>query len=366
MKALMNQRFIFGILLCSALFAFTITGFAQTQQLAANVTAESVTDADKSASDEKKPAAAASNTEAVEKPAEAKTGEQPNALVERNKDIENPATKLWLLQTQQNNTQMAMPLNKGNYYRHTFEIEPLMPIELSRKWTMGFRPVLPFVSQPYPVPNMPPTLDPSTGTLKADMHRMTSLGDMTLGMGVNPQPSLVHNWIIVNGVTFIFPTATHDILGQKNWQAGPLNAVGKIGTHYLTYVLQQTWWKIGGDGQRTRQTWVRYMYNYNFSSGWLVGTMSDMLVNWQADRDQRVAFPIGPQVGKLVHIGALPTQIAVSAQYYAVRPSNLHSSLTSQTVVPKWNFQLMLTPIVPSIQAIIKHQIPEDPTRKKS
>jgi len=196
------------------------------------------------------------------------------------------------------------------------------------------------------------------------MHRMTSLGDMTLGMGVNPNPALVHNMIIVTGTTFMFPTATHNILGQRNWQGGPLNAIGKIGPHYLTYVLQQTWFKMGGDGTRTRETWVRYMYNYNFSSGWLVGTMSDMLVNWEAHRDQRVAFPIGPQVGKLVHFGALPTQIAVSAQYYAVRPSNLHANLMNQTVVPKWNFQLMVTPIVPSIQAILKHQIPQDPTRK--
>jgi hypothetical protein len=355
------NRLISRILLCSALFVCTSFGFAQNQELAANVAADRqpVADADKSATIEKQPAATATKAGGDQK---SKTEAILASAMETNKEIENPATQLWLLQTQFNSTMFGMPLNKGNYFQHTVVFEPLLPNELSKKWTIGFRPVLPIVtSNPYPQVT---GFDPATGTLKSTMHRMTSFGDMTLGVGVNPNPELVHNWLLCAGASFIFPTATHDILGQKNWQAGPLIAVGKKGHHYISYVLQQTWWKVGGDGQNTRQSWVRYMYNYNWANGWMLGTQNDILIDWQAHRDQRVAFPIGPQVGKLVHMGPMPVQVALSASYYAFRWSNLHADLTHQTVVPKWNFQLQLTPIIPTLQEIIHHQIPQDPTRK--
>ena len=359
------HQLIIGSFLCTTLYACTTFGLVQTQELAANETPEKLPLAsDNNANIEKQPAASdGKNTVAKGDDDKSKTEAILASDMETNKQIESPATLLWLLQTQQNNYMMGMPLNKGNYYRHTVEFEPLLPNELSKKWTLGFRPVLPVVmSQAYPQVT---GVDPSTGAPKVTMHRQTSFGDMALGMGVNPDPALVHNWLINVGATFIFPTATHKELGQKNWQAGPITNVGKIGHHYLTYVMQQTWWKIGGDGQRTRQTWVRYMYNYNWENGWMLGTMNDMLIDWQAHRDQRLAFPIGPQVGKLLHAGLLPVQIALSAQYYAVRPSNLHADLMHQTVVPKWNFQLMMTPIIPTIQEILRHQIPQDPTRKR-
>jgi len=365
-----SYRLIFVVLICGAIFICT-SKLAQTQQLATNLTPDNtVGDAYKNAPIERQPATSSGKRGATAKAEDEKSKTEAILLsdMETNKQIESPATLLWLLQTQQNNAMMAMPANmgKGNYFRHTIEFEPLLPNELSKNWTLGFRPVLPIaVSQPYPQVTGVGVDSRGNPALQSTMHRMTSFGDMALGMGVNPNPALIHNWLINVGATFIFPTATHKELGQKNWQAGPITNIGKIGHHYLTYVMQQTWWKIGGDGQRTRQTWARYMYNYNWENGWMLGTMNDILIDWQAHRDQRLAFPIGPQIGKLVHAGLLPVQIAVSANYYAVRPSNLHADLMHQTVIPKWNFQLMMTPIIPTMQEILRHQIPQDPTRKR-
>jgi hypothetical protein len=344
------HRLIIGIILCSALFAWTIAGFAQTQELAANLTTD-----------------LPANNEAAVKPDDLKTKtEQMLASdMETNKGIEDPTTLLWLLQTTMNNTQMGMPLRKGNYYQSNLQFEPMLPDELSKKWTIGFRPVMNFYdSQPYPnLAGVNTTTTPPTPVF--NMKRMTSFGDMELGIGVNPDPALIHNWLICVGTTFIFPTATHNVLGQKNWQAGPIITLGHKGLHYLGYIIQQTWWKIGGDGQRTRQTWARYTYFYNWANGWSLGTQSDMFVNWQAPREQRLSFPVGLQVGKLVHAGPLPVKVDVQALYYVVRPTTFGVYTASQAMSPKWNFQLQLTPIVPTIQEILRHQIPQDPTRKK-
>lgn len=342
------HRLITGIIFCGALFIYTIFGFAQNLELAANRTTN-------------QPA----NSEAAVKPDDLKTKTEQmlTSDMETNKGIEDPTTLLWLLQTTMNNTKMGMPLKKGNYYQSSLQFEPMLPNELSKKWTIGFRPVLDFYdSQPYPDPK---SINLSTNPPTPNMKRMTSFGDMTLGIGVNPDPKLVHNFLICAGTTFIFPTATHDVLGQKNWQAGPITTVGYKGLHYLTYILQQTWWKIGGDGQRTRQTWARYTYFYNWQNGWSLGTQSDMFVDWQAARAQRLNFPAGLQVGKLVHAGVLPVKVDMQVMYYAVRPTTAGKYVATEAMSPKWNFQLQFTPIIPTFQEILRHQIPVDPTRKK-
>lgn len=380
------HKLILGMLLCGALFACTGFGFAQNQQLAANLTADN-----SAANNEAKAATQPANNQTAAKSDEKSETERIlSSASETNKEIENPTTLLWLLQTQFNNTKTEMPAGKatvptpggpaqmkvvpkGNYYESNFQFEPLLPNEINKNWTLGVRPVMNFYSSnAYPDQNLAtPT---PTGGLNLPVRRMTSFGDMCVGIGVNPNPKLTHNWLMVQGVTFIFPTATHDVLGQKAYQAGPLEAIGYKGGHYLTYILQQTWWKVGGsgnpltgDGKGVKQTMVRYTYFYNFHSGWSLGTQSDMMIDWLKERNQRLQFPVGLQVGKLVHAGPLPVKVDAQALYYVVRPTNFGvANAVSQTFIPKWNFQLQFTPIIPTIQEIIHHQIPQDPTRKHS
>jgi len=372
----MTKKYLLTLLvLCSVLFAFTTAGFAQTKELAANVTADQPgKTADQPLNNDASKSEAAAKTDG----AKSKTEAMLASAMETNKEIENPATALWLLQTTMDNSLENVGFKKGYYNHSHLQFEPLLPNEINKHWTIGFRPVLDFYnSQAYPDASLAKPVIGANGVptgLSMPVKRMTSFGDMTLGIGVNPDPGWVHNWILCQGVTFIFPTATHNVLGQNNWQAGPLEAIGHKGKHDLGYVLQQTWWKIGGDGQRTRQTWVRYTYFYNWTSGWSLGTQSDMFVNWQANRDQRLYFPVGLQVGKLVHAGPLPVKVDMQAQYYAVRPSYFHNTMVTPIgaisgvpttpLSPKWNFQLQFTPIIPTIQEIIHHQIPVDPTRK--
>ena len=65
-----------------------------------------------------------------------------------------------------------------------------------------------------------------------------------------------------------------------------------------------------------------------------------MSVDWEAPNGNKVAFPVGLQVGKLPKLGPLPVKFDVQAQYYVVRP---------QVNSPKWNLQLQITPILPAL-----------------
>jgi hypothetical protein len=65
-----------------------------------------------------------------------------------------------------------------------------------------------------------------------------------------------------------------------------------------------------------------------------------MSVDWEAPRGNKLAFPVGLQVGKLRKLGLMPVKFDVQVQYYAVRP---------EVNGPKWNLQLQLTPILPAL-----------------
>jgi hypothetical protein len=169
---------------------------------------------------------------------------------------------------------------------------------------------------------------------------------MVFATALSPDRSLVGNWLLAAGATFVFPTASDHTLGQQTWQAGPTVALGYMGDKWLAFVFPQHWWKIGGDGQKTNQTLVQYNFSWNFQSGWSVGSSPNLSVNWEAPRNQRVSFPLGLQGGKLLHAGPMPVKVDLQAMYYAVRPTQVYGAPVPS---PKWGFQLQLTPVIPSL-----------------
>jgi len=263
---------------------------------------------------------------------EATALEQPaaetNSVADASKEASNPLASVWLMQIQQNNNWIGMPVKDGNRVQSDLQFQPLMSVKLTDDWNLIARPVLQLVnSTPVPGP---------TGQMK----RTTSFGDTVVALAASPGPRLVGNWLLAAGPTFIFPTATNSLSGQDTWQVGPAAAVGYKGKDFITYVFPQQWFSVGGDGRRTSHMLLYYAFVHFFQNGWSVGTNPEMTVDWEAARGNRVAFPVGLQVGKLRKIGILPVKFEVQAQYYVVHP---------QTDGPKWNLQFQITPVLPGL-----------------
>ena len=256
-----------------------------------------------------------------------------DSAAEASKQAANPLASVWLMQFQQNNTWIGMPANGGNRVQSNLQFQPLISVKLTDDWSLVTRPVLQLF-------NTTPFQD-QTGK---DM-RVTAFGDTTLALAVSPGHRLVGNWLLAAGPTFIFPTATDSRIGQDKWQVGPAAAVGYVGKNFVTYVFPQQWFSVGGDGRRTRQMSLIYAFVYTLPKGWTVGTNPNMFVDWEASSGNKVTFPVGLQVGKLLRLGPLPVKFDVQAQYYAVRP---------QFNSPKWSLQLQITPILP---ALIKRKV---------
>ena len=256
-----------------------------------------------------------------------------DSATEASKQAANPLASVWLMQFQQNNTWLGMPANGGNRVQSNLQFQPLMSVKLTDDWSLVTRPVLQLF-------NSTPFQDQA-----AQSNRVKGFGDTAVALALSPGHRLVGNWLLAAGPTFIFPTATDSRIGQDKWQVGPAAAVGYVGKNFVTYVFPQQWFSVGGDGRRTRQMSLIYAFVRTLPNGWTIGTNPNMFVDWEAPSGNKVTFPVGLQVGKLRKLGPMPVKFDLQVQYYAVHP---------QVYGSKWNVQLQITPILPSL---IKHKL---------
>jgi hypothetical protein len=251
-------------------------------------------------------------------------GQSPAALAQ---EAANPFSSRWLMQIQQNNNWMDMPLESGDRVQSNLMFQPLLSVALSEKWGLYMRPVVTIV-------NSLPHLDQN-----GQSERTAGFGDTVLGIAA-ARPLFGGRVVLGAGPTFAFPTASERELGQDTWQIGPDVGATLLGKNFIAYAFVQQWFKVGGDGQDTNQMNGVFNFTYTFANGYTIGTQPSLSVNWEASEDNRVAFAIGPQIGKLCRCGGTPTLFQLQVEYYPVGPS---------ATGPQWNIQLQVTPTIPAL-----------------
>ena len=255
------------------------------------------------------------------------SGDEDQSAAAMAQEAANPFSSRWLLQIQQNNNWMDMPLESGNRVQSNLMFQPLLSVALSEKWGLYMRPVVTIV-------NSLPHLDQN-----GQSERTAGFGDTVLGVAA-ARPLFGGRLVLGAGPTFAFPTASERELGQDTWQIGPDVGATLLGKNFIAYAFVQQWFKVGGDGRDTNQMNGTFNFTYTFANGFTIGTQPSLSVDWEAPEDNRVAFSIGPQIGKLCRCGGMPTLFQLQVQYYAVRPN---------VSGPTWNIQLQATPTIPAL-----------------
>ncbi len=253
------------------------------------------------------------------------SGDQSSAALAQ--QATNPFSSSWLMQIQQNNNWVEMPLGDGTRVQSSLQFQPLMSLALTEEWGLYLRPVVTIV-------NSSPSLDQN-----GRRDRTNGFGDTVLGVAA-ARPLFGGRLVVGAGPTFIFPTASERQLGQDTWQVGPDVGATLLGKHFIAYGFVQQWFKAGGDGRKTDQMNGTFNFTYSFDNGWTVGTQPHLAVDWEAPEGERATFGVGPQVGKMCRCGGIPTLVQVGFHYFPVRPS---------VAGPKWNVQLQLTPVIPAL-----------------
>jgi hypothetical protein len=240
------------------------------------------------------------------------------------KATQNPVASLISVPLQ-NNTNFGA--NPGYRNQNVLDIQPVIPIGITKDWNLLVRWITPIIYQP--VPNAPGT--PETGEF--------GLGDMQPTFFISPRKPGKLIWGV--GAVFQFPTATNKYLGQGKLGTGPSIVALTQPGHWTLGVLANNVWSVAGSGSRpdVNQFLTQYFINYNLQKGWFLGMAPIITANWEASRGNVWTVPFGGGIGRITKFGTQP--VSLVAQFYgnAVHPANSSS----------WTMRLQISFLFPKL-----------------
>ena len=323
----MKRQFIgkMTFLICASMVAFVSTGWSQEQ---ANATQSASPQASA-------PAQAKAQTATKAKPAtgaeEAGTAAAAEAL---QKATQNPVASLISVPVQDNTNFGVEP---GYRNQNVLNIQPVIPVGVSKDWNLIVRWITPVIYQP--IPNAPGT--PETGQY--------GLGDMTPTFFLSPRKPGKIIWGA--GPIFQLPTATSTYLGQGKLGIGPSIVVLTQPGHWTLGVLANNVWSVAGNGYRpdVNQFLLQYFINYNLSKGYFITWQPTLTANWEATNGNTWTVPFGGGLGRIMKIGNQP--VSLTAQFYgnAVHPAG----------TPAWSMRLQIAFLFPKLSNAEKKMLLE-------
>jgi len=226
------------------------------------------------------------------------------------KEAQNPIASLVSVPIQNN---LNFNINPGQRTQDVLNIQPVIPVALTKDVNLIVRWITPIIWQPFPS-STPGT---EVGTY--------GLGDMQPTFFFSPSKPSKLIWGA--GPIFQLPTATNKALGQGKFGIGPsfvwLVQPGKwtVGT------LVNNVWSVAGPSDRpdVNQMLLQYFINYNLQKGWYVGEMPIITANWQAPNSQRWVVPVGGTLGRIMKLGPQPVNLQLGFYANPIRPANTSS-----------------------------------------
>jgi hypothetical protein len=264
-------------------------------------------------------------------------GGQPLSAQELNKQLNNPVSSVWSMTFQNNFTSLENDsgLNLPGWddgdteWMYNMNFQPVLPLRLTERWNLISRPVFSVFADR-------PVVDDER------FKGRSGFGDTTFLSLLSPSAPVRGHFLWGVGPTFLFPTASPDVLGQEKWQAGPAAVALYMSDRWVIGVLPQHWWSFAGDdgAPDTSQSNVQYFVQRLLPNQWQVGMAPNITIDWKADHDDAVTFPIGLGVGKLVKFGKLPAKFQLELQYAVAHPDDIGQ---------RWNVRFVMTPVLPSL-----------------
>jgi hypothetical protein len=132
------------------------------------------------------------------------------------KQLANPISSLISVPFQANEDWGYGP--SGNGYKFTLNIQPVIPISISKNWNMIVRTILPIVSQHdlFYVPNLP-----KNSPLQPQNRSQDGLSDTTQSFFFSPKKPGPFGLIWGIGPALLYPTGTHPLLDTGTFSIGP-------------------------------------------------------------------------------------------------------------------------------------------------
>ena len=242
------------------------------------------------------------------------------------KATQNPVASLISVPLQ-NNSNFGI----GPYARtqNVLNIQPVIPVGISKDWNLIIRWITPIISQPAPGTANLEVYGIEEGTpiyfgaqLVQANASVNGFGDMQPTFFLSPAKP--HKLIWGVGPIFVLPTATSKVLGQGKFSIGPSIVALLQPGHWTLGILINNAWSVAGPSDRSdvNQMLLQYFVNYNMKKGWYITWQPIITANWKASSGNVWTVPFGGGVGRIMKLGFQP--VSISAQFYgnAVHPTS--------------------------------------------
>ena len=249
--------------------------------------------------------------------------DEEESATELAKKTQNPVADLISVPFQNN-----FFFNSGskNATVYVLDIEPVIPINLTKDWNLITRTIIPIINQP---PLFP---EPS----KFSEHAF-GLGDINPTLFLSPRKPEKFFWGF--GPTFTIPTATDSKLGNGEFTMGPAGVVVVMHGPWVLGALANQQVSVTGWGDRNvSQFLLQPFVNYNLGDGWYLKSNPIITANWKNDSGHKWTVPVGGGVGKLFKLGKLPINTSVDAFYNAEKVNK---------DAPDWQLQFQVQFLLP-------------------
>jgi len=256
------------------------------------------------------------------------------SLAEIGAKLSNPVSDVWALFTEFDLNFSDGDLNAGSEKiggRMIFQ--PILPFPLygqgEHAWKLITRPTIPVLfSQP-----VPKGFD--------DFNNLGGLGDTQLPTLVSPSSG---NWLLGFGPTWLFPTATREEFGRRQWGIGPAFIFGYRAKDWLAGILPQYTWGIGGwndeDTPDASYLSMLYFFVYNLPDAWQIGFNPTISYDHNAPSGNQWNVPVGLFVSKMIKMGKTPVKLQLGVEY-----SVIHQDDFGQVAQIKLN----IIPVIPTL-----------------
>ena len=252
------------------------------------------------------------------------------------KELANPIASLISVPFQANEDWGYGPT--GNGYKFTLNIQPVIPISISKDWNLILRTIFPIVSQHdlFYFGNLP-----KNSPLQPQNRSQDGLSDTTQSFFFSPKNPGPFGLIWGLGPVFLYPTGTNDLLGSGTFSIGPTLVVLKQTGPWTAGALMNQLWSVVIEEHRSslNQMFVQPFIAYTTKTHTTFTLSSESTANWNAtSADGKWTVPVIFQISQILKIGKQPISLQIGGKYYADTPR----------YGPNWGVRFALTLLYPT------------------
>lgn len=223
------------------------------------------------------------------------------------KKLANPVSSLISLPFQ-NNSDYGIGARKGS--RNTMNVQPVVPMSLSKDVNLIARWVQPIISQ---------------YNITGEGQSQTGLADAVVSGFISPKEAK-NGFTWGAGPVFLVPVATNNAFASKQFGIGP-TAVALKQANGWTYgaLVNQIWGIAGGEGRpKVNQFFLQPFLTYNWKSGAGLGGAFEYTRNWTGSTN---TLWLIPTVSGVTSLGKQKVQLAFGPRFNLVAPESAKASM---------------------------------------